>query len=513
MLRLLGIVTGATAIGGVTYTAANNDWNVSSVGLFRFGRTALTVASIAADYKISTRGLDGIDEDEQRKQWSTIHTRAANKLLKLCCANGGVFIKVGQHIGALDYVVPPEYCDTLKVLHNRAPKSSLDEVKRVIKEEFGKPLEEIYSEFDENPLGTASLAQVHKAVLRETGETVAVKVQHPYVKKHSLVDMTTMDLLVKFVAKVFPDFSFMWLAEEMKINLPLELDFEVEGKNAERVSRLFSKFDWLKIPQVYWPLTRHRVLTMAYLEGCEVTNKDYVVKNKLNPRTISQHLSTLYCEMIFSEGYIHCDPHPGNILVRPSSKGPEIVLLDHGLYTTLHDSFKFNYCNLWISIINADHEGIKKYATELGAGELYPILACILAAKPWESLMKGLTKPGAKVSSTEEKKQLRKYAMQYFPEIAKILARVNRQMLLVLKTNDLLRGIEGSLGTRGEKTSLLNMSKYCVRTVYQERIDKAQGLIRRLLLRISRQWILTKINCYSFYLWFYSAFLTRSAVC
>lgn len=512
MLRLLGIVTSATAIGGVTYTAAHNDWNVSSVGLFRFGRTAITVASIAADYKSTTRGLASKSEDDQRNKWSEVHTRSANKLLKLCCTNGGVFIKVGQHIGALDYVVPPEYCDTLKVLHNRAPKSSLDEVKRVIKEEFGQPLEEIFTEFDEEPLGTASLAQVHKAKLRETGETVAVKVQHRNVKKHSLVDMTTMDLLVKFVAKIFPDFSFMWLAEEMKINLPQELDFETEGKNAERVAGLFRKFDWLKIPSVNWKLTRSRVLTMEYLDGCEVTNKEYVVQNKLNPRKISEQLSTLYCEMIFSEGFVHCDPHPGNILVRPSPKGPEIVLLDHGLYTTLHDNFKINYCNLWISIINGDHEEIKKWAKELGAGDLYPILACILAAKPWESLMKGLTKPGLKTNSATEKKQLREYAMLYFPEIAKILARVNRQMLLVLKTNDLLRGIEGSLGTRGEKTSLLNMSKYCVRSVYQEKIDKCQGLLQRLFLRLSRQWILAKINCYQFYLWIYSSFIARPAI-
>lgn len=511
MLRLLGIVTGATAIGSVTYTAANNDWNVSSVGVFRFGRTAITVASIAADYKLSTKRLSSLNDEDQRTQWSECHTRSAKKLLDLCCSNGGVFVKVGQHIGALDYVVPPEYCDVLKVLHSRAPESSMDQVKRVIKEELGRPLEEIFSQFDEMPLGTASLAQVHKAVLRETGETVAVKVQHPYVKKHSLVDMTTMDMLVKFVAKIFPDFSFLWLAEEMKINLPLELNFETEGKNAERVSRLFSKFDWLKIPQVYWPLTRTRLLTMEYVDGSEVTNREYVMANNLNPRVISQHLSTLYCEMIFSEGYIHCDPHPGNILVRPSPNGAQVVLLDHGLYTTLQEEFKFNYCNLWLSIINGDHEEIKKWAQELGAGDLYPILACILAAKPWESLMRGLTKPGNKVSSSEEKKQLRKYAVEYFPEIAKILARVNRQMLLVLKTNDLLRGIEGALGTRGEKTSLLNMSKYCVRSVYNEQIDKTQGFFRRLLLRICRQWIIAKINCYYFYLWIYSSLMAAPA--
>ena len=322
-----------TSVGASSlYILKNNDWDVNTLGAVRFGRTALTVGSIVFDYKYSLSGVNG-DNDESKARWSQCHQRAANKLLKLCSTNGGVFIKVGQHIGALDYVAPREYCETLKVLHSHAPQSSLQDLRHVIITDLGAAPEELFAEFSKEPIGTASLAQVHKAVLRETGETVAVKVQHRLVKKHSFVDMATMDILVRGVAKIFPDFSFLWLADEMKRNLPLELDFVNEGRNAERVQRMFKHLSWLRIPDIKWEYSSPRVLTMNFLEGGEITNQEYVLKNKLDPRVISDRISTLYSEMIFIQGYVHCDPHPGNILVRATDDGPEIVLLDHGLYT------------------------------------------------------------------------------------------------------------------------------------------------------------------------------------
>lgn len=409
----------------------------------------------------------------------------------------------------------------LTIIVRLAPKSSLEDVKKVIQTDLKKSADELFSEFEDLPRGCASLAQVHKARLRETGQIVAVKVQHPRVRDHSLVDMTTMDLLVRLVDQIFPDFSFMWLAEEMKKNLPLELDFFQEAKNADRVSKLFcTKLPWLEIPKVHWDNTTHRVLTMEFVEGGEVTDIKYVSEHKLDPRVISQRLATLYSEMIFVEGYVHCDPHPGNILVRPSKDGPKIILLDHGLYTTLPEKFRLNYSQMWLAIINADLENIKKYGIELGAGDLFPLLAGILVAKPWEAIAAGLTKPKKKDNNKEvsyfnfskfihslhfQKEQLRKYAAEYFPQIAQVLSKINREMLLVLKTNDLLRGIETVLGTRGEKVSLLNMSRYCVNNAYNERI-KNGNIVSNVVTRLSKQIVLFKLSMYQCYLWLYYRF-------
>lgn len=107
----------------------------------------------------------------------------------------------------------------------------------------------MFTAFDEEPLGTASLAQVHKATLRD-GSVVAVKVQHPYVQGNSRVDLKTMEVLVKIMSWVFPEFKFQWLVDETKKNIPQELNFEQEGHNAEKVAKMFENYEWLQVPKV-----------------------------------------------------------------------------------------------------------------------------------------------------------------------------------------------------------------------------------------------------------------------
>lgn len=127
-----------------------NDWNVNSLPMVRLGRAAATTTMIAIDYKRLTHNTE-LNED--LTAWSDTHFKAANRILRLCTANGGVFIKVGQHIASLEYLVPQEYCQVLKVLHNRAPLSSLADVKDVIKKDLGQSTEQLFKEFDETPLG------------------------------------------------------------------------------------------------------------------------------------------------------------------------------------------------------------------------------------------------------------------------------------------------------------------------------------------------------------------------
>lgn len=112
----------------------------------------------------------------------------------MCWRNGGCFIKVGQHIGALDYLLPSEYVNTMKVMHQHAPQSSLQEVLTVIREDMGQDVDELFSSFEEQPVASASLAQVHRATRSSDGKTVAVKVQHPKVKARSVVDMAAMEV-------------------------------------------------------------------------------------------------------------------------------------------------------------------------------------------------------------------------------------------------------------------------------------------------------------------------------
>ncbi|CAF91242.1 unnamed protein product, partial [Tetraodon nigroviridis] len=253
-------------------------------------------------------------------------------------------------------------------------------------------LSELFVFFEEEPQGAASLAQVHKATLYD-GRIVAVKVQHPKVQNQSSKDIMVMEVLLRAVHLLFPDFAFMWLVEEAKKNMPLELDFLNEGHNAEKVAKMLSHFTFLKVPSVHWDLSSKRILTMEFAEGGQVNDKDYLKKHGISVNEVSENLGKLYSEMIFVHGFVHCDPHPGNILIQrcPSSQKSQIVLLDHGLYQVLHADFRLDYCRLWQALIKGDMSGVERYSRRLGAGDLYPLFACVLTARSWTSVNAGIS--------------------------------------------------------------------------------------------------------------------------
>ena len=326
----------------------------------------------------------------------------------------------------------------------------LEDIYTVVREELGQEPRSIFSEFDADPLGSASLAQVHRARL-PSGEEVAVKVQHKYVKRHSLVDIWTCDFLVRMVKAAFPQFEFMWLAEEMKKNLPLELSFtqvfsafslnpgfrlskfEIlqlylsfqEARNAEKVARIFKDCSWLKVPRIHWPFTTDRVLVMEYCPGGHVNDVEWLRSQGIDTHDVSRKIGELYSKMIFGDGYVHCDPHPGNVLVQksPSSGQTQIVLLDHGLYTQLSNQFRYDYADFWNAIIHRDIAAIKTSADKLGVGMLYGLFACMVTGRSWSSIQKGVD---VAERSASESAEIKANAAKYLKEITDVLAFVNR---------------------------------------------------------------------------------------
>jgi len=500
---------GALGAGFLTYKAVSSEegLDIYNVGVARFGRAAIAIGRIGFDYKQTLGAIKKSNVDEYEKELSNCHIRSANHLLKLCRDNGGVFIKVGQHIGALEYLLPEEYVSTMKVLHSRAPEMELKQIYAVIREDFKREPEDIFSEFDERPLGTASLAQVHRARLKDTNEEVAVKVQHRYVKNHSFGDIYTMEFLVHTVKYFFPQFEFMWLAEEMRKNLPLELSFIQEGKNAEKVSNMLQHFSWLVVPKIYWKATTDRILTMEYIEGIHINDVENLKKAKFDFVGISQKISQMYADMIFKYGYVHCDPHPGNVLVRKNPNGKEeIVLLDHGLYTQLNNEFRLNYSQFWLSILNANQDGIKEYADKLGVGQLYGLFACMVAGRSWSSITKGIDKAE---KSAAESKEIKENVAKYIKQIADVLAFVNRQMILIFKTNDLLRTIEHNLGTSNSMLFFIQMSRSCFRCLNDERLRLCNGFWCRKRTELTATWDQFKISIYQVFLWLWWSPLGR----
>ena len=195
---------------------------------------------------------------------------------------------------------PFEYTSVLKELQDQCNPSTIEEIDSLFISDTGKNLADTFDYFDPVPIGVASLAQVHKAIYK--GKHVAVKIQHPFLKKYTDLDIETTVSAVAIVKYFFPDFEFGWLADEMKANLPLEMDFSNEGRNAIQISRNFSSNPVLKIPHVFQ--ADQRILIMEFCQGVRIDNLDFFKKNHINADQVSSQLSKIFNQMIFFDGFV-----------------------------------------------------------------------------------------------------------------------------------------------------------------------------------------------------------------
>mmetsp|Transcript_22379 Transcript_22379/g.37917 ORF Transcript_22379/g.37917 Transcript_22379/m.37917 type:complete len:581 (-) Transcript_22379:181-1923(-) len=377
------------------------------------------------------------------------HRRSALRLHELCEANGGVYVKLGQHISQLDYLFPKEFISVLRKLLNDTPQSSYESVRAVIKEELGYYPEELWTEFEETPIASASLAQVH--VARDAqGKKYAVKVQHEALQVMAESDIAAVSFAVNVVSRVFKDFNYNWLARELEINLPQELNFEHEAANLNQCRVLLKDMiasGDLALPEV--AKTSKRVLVMSFEEGSYITDHEAMAELGVPLDNVASVISRTFCEQIFRHGFVHCDPHLANILVRTqpnNKKKAQIVLLDHGLYRQLDDEFRMNYCHLWKALVTFNRSDIEKYCRKLNAGDMYPLLSAMLTLSAWDDVTSGDINRLRGKSSNAEKEKMKTYAQRYIRQINQLMENVPSSLLLLLKTNDCLRCLDKEIG-------------------------------------------------------------------
>ncbi|KAK9049751.1 hypothetical protein SSX86_031280 [Deinandra increscens subsp. villosa] len=346
----------ALGAGAGAATIAKSDDPATSLKLcttvpVRLFRLSVTAATIAFDYEYSLLGLPE-DSIERARVKHEVHTRSARRLEELCFKNGGIYIKLGQHIGQLEYLVPQEYTNKLREsMLNRCPTSSYDQVCQVVKKELGGPPEEIFEEFDPVPIASASLAQVHVARTHQ-GQKVAVKVQHMHMTDTAAADYATVELIVNTLHRLFPSFDYRWLVDEVHDSLPKvrELDFINEANNSIKCMDNFRRLsphiaEYVYAPAVYWNLSTSKLLTMEFVEGAQVNDKKSIQKLGINPHDIARLVSRTFAEMMFKHGFVHCDPHFANLLVRtlPSHKSG-IFGMASNCYMRLLESYISTTC-------------------------------------------------------------------------------------------------------------------------------------------------------------------------
>ncbi|KAF4551791.1 ABC4-like protein [Elsinoe fawcettii] len=446
----------------------------------RSGRVVTTLFLNINDYRSTLKHHDE-DPDHYSALLKACHQRCADRTYSALEKNGSIFVKLGQHLSSMNYLLPSEWCDTFIPLQDKCPVSSFESVQKMVVQDTGKPLEEYFSDFNQRPIGAASLAQVHIAHLKDTGEEVAVKIQHPALDEWAEMDLALTRFSFNTLKRWFPEYDLTWLSDEMQESLPKELDFREEGRNAKIAKEYFSHHPELPvvIPEVMW--AQRRILVMEYVTGRRPDDLDYLDSNNISRDEVSAALARIFNEMIFGRGApLHCDPHGGNIAVRLNKSGRaphnfDIILYDHGLYRNPPLDLRRNYAKLWLAVIDADETRMRKYAHAVAGitDEQFPLFASAITGRDYSVVASSISKP----RSNEEKQTISDALGEgLLEDLISLLGQVPRVMLLILKTNDLTRSLDENLKTsQGPIRTFLILARYAARTVYEEQLEKLKG--------------------------------------
>ncbi|XP_031116941.1 uncharacterized aarF domain-containing protein kinase 1 [Ipomoea triloba] len=452
-------------LGGaaVTFQTLNPNFLPSSTnsplinGVVRSSRALCTITSNVVDYVYSLHGLTQNSEEYLRVA-SEVHLRSAKRILRLCEANKGVYVKAGQFVAAVRVrKVPKEYSSILSSLQDQAVPCPFESIKEVLIHNLGPNLSDIFFSFDEEPFAAASIAQVHHALLRDHQE-VAVKVQYPGLEYQMKFDLATMSFLSKSVAWFFPECRFEWLVLEFKKSITSELDFTEEAKNLERMYKNFKNNSMVRIPHVFWGFTTRNVLTMQFCEGHKVDDLEFLKQMGISPSKVGKALAEALSEMIFVHGFLHGDLHPGNVLVSPEGRnGFSLVLLDFGICKELDEAFRLNYCQLWEALIFKDSNKIQQLGEYFGAGRYsryFPVIFTGRTIDSKSSLWRGM--------SAEEKKNLNQELKSLrMEDISSFMESLPNDFLTVLRADGLLRSLISKLGA-SQRDRLLAYAKYAL---------------------------------------------------
>ncbi|MBN1769827.1 MAG: hypothetical protein JXB32_01095 [Deltaproteobacteria bacterium] len=293
---------------------------------FRFVKAYLTTFRVIGGYlwlRLKSRFL-GRDYFERAVRG--LHVRSARRVARTLLSLQGLFIKVGQLISVMTNFLPEEFRRGLEQLQDRVPARPYGSVARRIRTELGGDPHEVFASFDERPIASASLGQVHRATTKD-GRQVAVKVQHAGIDEVVRKDLKTIRKILSIIHWFFPVENLDEYHGQIREMIAQELDFTCEAEHIRRIARNFRDEPRVHFPEVVPELSTRGILTTSFCEGINVSHVDELDQLGVDRKQLAQLLITTYCQMIFVDGVYHADPHPGNILVRTDGS---ITFLDFG---------------------------------------------------------------------------------------------------------------------------------------------------------------------------------------
>lgn len=348
----------AIGIGGVVYTI--DKYAYSSL-LTRSVRALYVLLWIAYAYS-NTDKYDNLND---------LHEVAAESLLQMFTTNKGLYIKLGQGIANQGSIFPMAFQKRFPQLYDSAPQEPWSNVEKMLKKNLGQDYEtEVFEYISHQPIASASIAQVHKAKLKN-GTEVAVKIQHGYIEKQIIVDLSIHHLMTKVFSKVF-DLPLTMFTKYIADQIAKETNFITEMANSERLKKYIAEDSSMRSSNVYVPKNyraTEQVLITEWIDGHSLSDKEVLLNAGLDLGVIMKQYLGVFGKQIFKYGWIHSDPHPGNLMARFDSRGKQqLVILDHGLYVELPEEFRLEYCNLWRYLFLVNSKGILEIAKEWGIG-------------------------------------------------------------------------------------------------------------------------------------------------
>lgn len=243
---------------------------------------------------------------------------------------GGAYIKVGQILSNRPDIIPEDLIIELEKLQDSAPSVPTKDILSIIRKELKQPLKGLFLMFDEEPLASASIAQVHRAILLDT-TPVVIKVQRPEIEEQFKIDLDILIFLSQQLIKTTPlkeQFKKHNPLRELRVEIEKELDFHNEAQNIKRFTDNFKEDERVYVPEVFDTYSTCKVLTMEYVEGIKVTNINELKKVGLDPKIIANDFVDVGLKQIIVHHFFHGDPHPGNITILDDGT---ICFLDFGL--------------------------------------------------------------------------------------------------------------------------------------------------------------------------------------
>ncbi len=265
-----------------------------------------------------------------------IHTQSAKKIAGVFMELEGLFLKLAQQVSTMTSMLPKPYIKAFESAQNHSVARPFSQIKKRVELSLGNQIAQLFLSFDEQPIGVASIGQVHKAILKN-GQQVAVKVQHLNIDEVAQLDLKLIEKCLNTLQYFVKIPGFQGVFEEVVHMIHEELDYLHEAQQIKLISDNLAHDKRIVIPHVYPQYSSKKVLVMDMMSGAKITDLAFLKKHDLDPTLLAKNLLDIFSKNIFLDGVFHADPHPGNILVNENG---QLILLDFGAVGTFENHMK-----------------------------------------------------------------------------------------------------------------------------------------------------------------------------